>query len=243
MKKSNANTRQVPTGEAAYGGRVFEGGRHHQGPEKSSEVIARAIERSGLGYDSFVRIITKTALGRMDFWTITDLERVLLVAERAGLDPLGQEIFLAPNRWDPGAASQVVVTVDGWSRLLNAHPAFDGIEFQSSQAEVDGVPEWMECTIHRRDRRAPTTVREYLCEARNDHVSWLTHPRRMLRHKALSQCARLCLGLSGVCDGDYHAEATKASAPARPATPANTRADAASSSCSDQIKQKLRQSS
>lgn len=241
MKTSSTHTRQGPAVEESEAVQSLQCSCPGQGAEKSSQVIARAIERSGLGYESFVRIITKTALARMSFWTLSDLERVLLVAERSGLDPLSQEIFLAPNRWDPDAASQVVVTVDGWCRLLYSHPAFDGIEFKSSQAEVDGVPAWMECTIYRRDRPVPTTVREYLCEARNDHVSWLTHPRRMLRHKTLSQCARLCFGLSGVCDSDYHAEATKASAPARRAAQATSRTDETGSSCLDQIKQKLRE--
>jgi len=48
----------------------------------------------------------------------------------------------------------------------------------------------------------PTSVREYLSEVRGTSLAWLTHPRRMLRHKALVQCARLAFGLVGIHDHD-----------------------------------------
>jgi hypothetical protein len=39
-------------------------------------------------------------------------------------------------------------------------------------------------------------------EAHTNQGAWLSHPRRMLRHKAMIQCARICFGLSGVYDPD-----------------------------------------
>jgi hypothetical protein len=47
-----------------------------------------------------------------------------------------------------------------------------------------------------------TSVREYMYEAHTGQGAWLTHPRRMLRHKAMLQCARICFGLSGIYDSD-----------------------------------------
>jgi len=64
------------------------------------------------------------------------------------------------------------------------------------------VPAWIECTLHRWDRRVPTNVREYFIEVRGTTLAWLTHPRRMLRHKALVQCARIAFGLVGIYDHD-----------------------------------------
>jgi hypothetical protein len=97
-----------------------------------------------------------------------------------------------------------VVSVDGWSRILNDHEQFDGLEFKF--AETDGsqatIPEWCECTIYRKDRAHPIKVKEFFAEVRRDTAPWKSHPRRMLRHKTLIQCARVALGFSGIYDED-----------------------------------------
>ncbi|MFO1465836.1 MAG: recombinase RecT [Steroidobacteraceae bacterium] len=61
---------------------------------------------------------------------------------------------------------------------------------------------WIECTIERKDRSMPVSVREYLAECERDTGPWKSHPRRMLRHKALIQCARIAFGFAGVYDPD-----------------------------------------
>jgi hypothetical protein len=76
------------------------------------------------------------------------------------------------------------------------------MSFEESAELEGGLPVWVECSMHRKDRRVATTVREYMCETRTEQSAWLTHPRRMLRHKALVQCARICFGLSGIYDPD-----------------------------------------
>ncbi|MBU3647878.1 MAG: recombinase RecT, partial [Limnohabitans sp.] len=86
--------------------------------------------------------------------------------------------------------------------LLNSHKKFAGMQFAESDHLIEGIPSWIECTLHRWDRCVPTTVREYFEEVRGSTQSWITHPRRMLRHKALVQCARLAFGLVGIYDHD-----------------------------------------
>jgi hypothetical protein len=54
----------------------------------------------------------------------------------------------------------------------------------------------MECTIYRNDRILPIVIKEYFEEVKTDHPSWQHLPRRMLRHRAIQQCARLALGIS-----------------------------------------------
>ncbi len=76
------------------------------------------------------------------------------------------------------------------------------MRFKESDELVDGVPSWTECTMYRWDRRVPTSVREYLVEVRGLSAGWITHPRRMLRHKAMVQCARLTFGLISIYDAD-----------------------------------------
>lgn len=156
------------------------------------------LQRSGMTEEGFVGTLLQTSLSRLEAWTLPDLERLLVAALKYNLTPVGREIFLCPG---PLAGSPLlVVGVDGWSRILNEHEQFAGMRFKESTELVDGVPAWVECTIHRRDRRVPTSVREYLCEVRGSNSAWLTHPRRMLRHKAMIQCARVTFGLGEVVD-------------------------------------------
>jgi hypothetical protein len=107
------------------------------------------------------------------------------------LDPLKEEIGF--TQYEDGHW-QVFISIDGCSRLLNEHNQFNGLVFNQADTLVEGVPEWIECSIYRRDRILPITVREYFVEVRNSHELWQKMPRRMLRHRALQQCVRLAVG-------------------------------------------------
>lgn len=176
-------------------------------------ILDRSVARSGLQYDSFVRALINTALSRLLIWDQTDLDRLLLAAERLGLDPLCGEIYalepktLVESEQNLIKASGkkgvvIVVSLDGWSRIINTHPQFDGMRLLESGPGHDELPLYFECTIFRKDRKVATSVREYMHEAHTGHGAWLTHPRRMLRHKAMVQCARICFGLAGIYDPD-----------------------------------------
>jgi phage recombination protein Bet len=172
-------------------------------PEPMS-IVDRSVLRSGLSYDSFVRLLIQSALGRLTIWTQADLDRLLMLSERLGLDPLNNEIYAAEVTPETGKKSRIVfvVGVDGWSKIINSHPQFDGMRFLESAPGSDELPEYIECTIFRKDRKIATSVREYMYEAHTNQGAWLTHPRRMLRHKAMVQCARICFGLSGIYESD-----------------------------------------
>jgi phage recombination protein Bet len=127
-----------------------------------------------------------------------------MLSERLGLDPLNNEIYATEVTQEAGKKSRIVfvVGVDGWSNIINSHPQFDGMKFVESAPGDDELPLYIECTIFRKDRRVATSNREYMYEAHTGHGAWLTHPRRMLRHKAMVQCARACFGLGGVNEPD-----------------------------------------
>lgn len=113
---------------------------------------------------------------------------LLRIARQHHLDPLKEEVALAlydDCHW------QAYITVEGYSKLLNNHPAFDGITFTQSPETTNGIPIWMECMIYRKDRSKPIVVREYFEEVKGDQVVWQKMPRRMLRHRVMQQCARL----------------------------------------------------
>ena len=118
---------------------------------------------------------------------------LMVVANQYGLNPWTKEIYAFP---DKNNGIVPVVGVDGWSRIINGHPQFDGIEFE----ETDNT---CTCIIYRKDRSRPTRVTEYMSECRRSNAGpWQSHPRRMLRHKATIQCARLAFGFTGIVEPD-----------------------------------------
>jgi hypothetical protein len=112
---------------------------------------------------------------------------------RHELDPFTDEIAI--HQYED-ANWQAFITIDGWSKLINNHPAFSGIGFTESTELVGGIPTWIGCAIYRNDRVVPIEVKEYLCEIQTEHSIWKNMPRRMLRHRVIAQCARLAFGIS-----------------------------------------------
>lgn len=123
---------------------------------------------------------------------------MLVVANEYQLNPFTREIFAFPNKL---GGITPVVSVDGWLRITNTHPQFDGMEF-SDLFNDDGKLCAITCRIYRRDRNHPTEVTEYLDECQRDTDIWKKYPARMLRHKATIQCARYAFGFAGIYDQD-----------------------------------------
>lgn len=117
---------------------------------------------------------------------------LMVVANQYGLNPWTKEIYAFPDKTN---GIVPVVGVDGWSRIINSHPQFDGMEFEQDDESCT-------CIIYRKDRSHPIKVTEYMAECRRQTGPWQSHPRRMLRHKAMIQCARLAFGFAGIYDQD-----------------------------------------
>ena len=132
----------------------------------------------------------------------------LLVAKEYRLNPLTKEIYAFAAK---GGGIQPIVSVDGWSRIINEQPTMDGIDFEDHFS--DGKLMAITCRIYRKDRSVPTTVTEYMSECQNTKDTWSKWPARMLRHKALIQCARYAFGFSGIVDQDEYERATEAPVP------------------------------
>jgi hypothetical protein len=106
------------------------------------------------------------------------------------LDPFKEELGFTQHE---DGSWQVFITIEGCSKILNQHPQFNGLVFHQADTLIEGIPEWIECSIYRRDRIMPITVREYFIEVRDEKPIWKKMPRRMLRHRALQQCVRLAI--------------------------------------------------
>lgn len=117
---------------------------------------------------------------------------LLVVAQQYGLNPFTRELYAFPDK----GGIVPVVGVDGWARIINSHPQFDGMDFAQ---DADSCT----CTIYRKDRSHPTKVTEWMAECKRANVGpWQSHPYRMLRHKAMIQSARLAFGFVGIYEQD-----------------------------------------
>ncbi len=162
--------------------------QHHSYPEillnkikQLADLLSISPKEIELWLSSYSSLPTSTGLS------------LIHLAIKYQLDPLMGEVSL----WtDHQGQAHPSISIDGWMRIINQHPAFIGIQFTETSIEDKGPPQSISCTIYRNDRHLPTHVSEYLEEVKNDHPLWKTMPRRMLRHRVMQQCARLAFGIS-----------------------------------------------
>lgn len=162
-------------------------------PPRQSLIASMATQRN-MEPAVFAKTVKATCMPG----NVTDEEfaAFLMVAHRYGLDPVTREIYAFPKK---GGGIQPIVGIDGWANLINSHPACDGIEFKDEFSD-DKALVAITCLIHRKDRSHPTMVTEYMDECRRQTEPWQKWPARMLRHKALIQCARYAFGFAGIID-------------------------------------------
>lgn len=172
-------------------------------------LAAKFAERFSVDEGEVMNILKATAFKqRENSPPVTDeqMTALMIVADQYGLNPFVREIYAYP---DKSNGIVPVVGVDGWSRITNDHPQMDGLEFRYSEETTTHKGKtahaWIEAIITRKDRSKPYVVREYFDEvvrSVNFSTPWDSHPKRMHRHKALIQCARIAFGFAGIYDED-----------------------------------------
>lgn len=176
-------------------------------------LLAKFGERYAVDANKMLETLKATAFKQRDGSAPSNeqMMALLVVADQYKLNPFTREIYAFPDKQN---GIVPVVGVDGWSRIINSHPQFDGMDFNYSEATTtpEGAEspahEWVECVMYRKDRTRPVTVREYLDEVYRAPFKpemkgpWQTHTKRFLRHKAMIQCARLAFGFVGIYDDD-----------------------------------------
>lgn len=173
---------------------------------KEERSLVRVMaSRYELNEANFITAVKKACFtGKAENPTNEELMIFLGVAERYHLDPFVKEITAFRTK-SGGIAN--VVTIDGWIKLIQRHPALDGFEFKDDYGGGDDAGRSalisITCKIFRKDQSHPTTCTEYMieCKKKGDaYTPWNQWPRRMLRHKSLIQCARYAFGFSGIID-------------------------------------------
>lgn len=149
--------------------------------------------------------------------TNAEMAIVASVCAKYGLNPLVKECAAFVS----GGKLQMVVMIDGFYKVVNRQPDFDGVTFEDHFDEKGDLVS-ITCSMHLKNRRHPVTVTEYLKECKDPKSSvWTKWPGRMLRHKAYIQCARMAFGLTEMVDND---EADRIRSNERDVTPPPARA-------------------
>lgn len=101
-----------------------------------------------------------------------------------------------------GGKLQVMIGFDGFVKIMNRQPDFDGVEFEDnfgSNGELISVT----TKIHVKGRSFPTCVTEYMDECyQPTSPAWKKYKKRMLRNKSLGQCVRVAFGVADLLDDD-----------------------------------------
>jgi len=173
-------------------------------PPAKQDIFQIFADRYHLDPDKVATTLKATAFKSDTEVTNEQMVALLIVADQYRLNPWTKEIYAFP---DKKGGIVPVVSVDGWARIINERSELDGIEFNDSANLVQigdskPCPDSIECVIYRNDRNRPTKIREYIDECYRNTGPWQSHTKRMLRHKALIQCARIAFGFGGIYDQD-----------------------------------------
>ena len=157
-------------------------------------VVAKMAERFEMTPAEFERTVRATVCPS----NITNEQFVafLMVAKEYNLNPITKQIYAFPSK----GGIVPIVSIDGWLRIINENPQFDGMEFVDNV--VDGKLISITCLMYRKDRSRHVEVTEYMAECARGTDTWKQWPARMLRHKATIQAARYAFGLAGIYDQD-----------------------------------------
>jgi len=178
--------------------------QNNNGNGSKGVLLAKFSEKFGVDPNKLTNILKATCFKTEGGVSDEQMAALLIVADQYGLNPFTKEIYAFPTK----GSIVPIVGVDGWTRIMNEHPKFDGLEFRYAEnvVEIQGskpCPEWIEAVVYRSDRSHPTIIREYLDECfKSSSTPWKSHTRRFLRHRALIQGARTAFGFSGIYEED-----------------------------------------
>lgn len=165
-------------------------------PQERKKLSQMLAERFNVDQKQFIDSVKATCFKEQNVSNEQFLQ-FLIVTHEYNLNPFTKEIYAFPGK---GGGIQPIVSIDGWLRIINSHPQFDGMEFEDKLDNGKLVA--VTCKMYRKDREHPTEVTEYMSECARATDTWKTWPARMLRHKATIQAARYAFGFSGIYDQD-----------------------------------------
>ena len=162
-------------------------------------LVATFAEKYTVEPEKLLNTLKRTAFKQQGNKEVTNeqMMALLVVANTYDLNPFTREIYAFPQ----SGGVVPIVPVDGWMKIINSHPNFDGMTFKD-QLNDKGQIVAITCSMYRKDRAHPVEVTEYMAECSRNTDPWKKWPARMLRHKAAIQAARYAFSFSGIYDPD-----------------------------------------
>jgi phage recombination protein Bet len=161
---------------------------------KQLSVLSKVATKYSMTGGNLLSTLSDTIFPSRKSATPEQVQALLIVADQYNLNPFTKEVYAFPGK---GGGIMPVVSVDGWLKLANSHPMFDGMDIKFED-DKDLKPISCTCTIYRKDRGHPIQITEYYSENRRMTDPWKTNPHRMLRHRAIIQAIRVAFSFSGI---------------------------------------------
>ncbi len=146
--------------------------------------------------------------------TDPQLRMFLEVCKRTGLDPFLKEI------WYVAEKGIIMAARDGYLRVANENPNFDGIETRVER-DTKNIPIKAVCTVWRKDRSHPVICEAYYNEYVKQSPVWKQYPSAMISKVAEVLALKRSFAINGVVSeeevGEHQgsAEAARAVAEAK----------------------------
>jgi phage recombination protein Bet len=137
-----------------------------------------AIKNNNLEMLSTLRDTVAPGLSNSEFLLFSEMVKA------TGLNPVTKEIWAIKA----GGRLQVMTGINGFLKIANSHPQFDGMEVSH---EFDGK-NLVSCTVkvHRKDRKFPSIATAYMAEYAKQSPIWKSMPSIMLAKCAKSLAIR-----------------------------------------------------
>lgn len=113
------------------------------------------------------------------------------VCKSTGLNPFLKEI------WYVAEKGLIMAARDGYLRVANEHPMFDGIETRVER-DKDNRPIKAVCTVYRKDRNHPTICEAYFNEYNKQSPVWRQYPSAMIGKVAEVLALKRSFSINGV---------------------------------------------
>lgn len=137
---------------------------------------------------ALIKVITDTVAKGA---TGPQLQMFLQVCKRTGLDPFLKEI------WYVAEKGIIMAARDGYLRVANEHPMFDGIETRVERDEKN-LPVKAVCTVWRKDRTHPTICEAFYNEYKSGSPVWTKYPSAMIGKVAEVLALKRSFAINGV---------------------------------------------
>lgn len=167
-----------------------------------STALAKLAETTGVSETEISEVIrgmiisSKAQHGAIA--TNAEMTVVAGICGKYGLNPMMREA----HAFISNGKLQVIIGIDGWIKILNRQPDFDGFE-QIDNFNEKGDLISVTTKIYVKGRKYPTPHTEYLDECyQPNSPAWKKYKCRMLTNKSLGQTIRIAFGISEVIDDD-----------------------------------------